>query len=73
MPLLRTVFALSAHYLLAGTYGRDLGTSLPALLWRLVDLLPEGVMLRCGMTNPPYILGEPTSSGRNPFELCVSA
>lgn len=39
-----------------GTYGRDIGTSLPALLWKIVDVLPDGVMLRVGMTNPPYIL-----------------
>ena len=29
--------------------GRDIGSSLPALLWRLVDLLPEGTMMRLGM------------------------
>ncbi|XP_060535104.1 threonylcarbamoyladenosine tRNA methylthiotransferase [Cylas formicarius] len=39
-----------------GTYGRDIGTSLPALLWQLVDVIPEGCRLRLGMTNPPYIL-----------------
>lgn len=39
-----------------GTYGRDIGTSLPELLWRIADLLPDGCMLRVGMTNPPYIL-----------------
>jgi len=39
-----------------GTYGRDIGTSLPKLLWQLVEVLPDGVMLRVGMTNPPYIL-----------------
>ncbi|XP_059620265.1 threonylcarbamoyladenosine tRNA methylthiotransferase [Phlebotomus argentipes] len=39
-----------------GTYGRDIGTSLPALLWRLVEVIPEGCMMRVGMTNPPYIL-----------------
>lgn len=39
-----------------GTYGRDIGTDLPALLWQIVALLPAGVMLRLGMTNPPYIL-----------------
>ena len=39
-----------------GTYGRDIGTSLPELLWQLVGLLPEGTMMRLGMTNPPYIL-----------------
>ncbi|XP_063363141.1 threonylcarbamoyladenosine tRNA methylthiotransferase [Cydia amplana] len=39
-----------------GTYGRDIGTSLPALLWRLVQAIPEGCRVRLGMTNPPYIL-----------------
>eukprot|EP00456_Euglypha_rotunda_P006449 TRINITY_DN11109_c0_g1_i10.p1 TRINITY_DN11109_c0_g1~~TRINITY_DN11109_c0_g1_i10.p1 ORF type:complete len:243 (-),score=31.21 TRINITY_DN11109_c0_g1_i10:79-753(-) len=39
-----------------GTYGRDIGTTLPKLLWSLIDILPRGVRLRVGMTNPPYIL-----------------
>ncbi|CAH2039213.1 unnamed protein product, partial [Iphiclides podalirius] len=39
-----------------GTYGRDIGTSLPELLRRLVEVIPEGGRLRLGMTNPPYIL-----------------
>uniref|UniRef100_A0A286XHH6 tRNA-t(6)A37 methylthiotransferase n=1 Tax=Cavia porcellus TaxID=10141 RepID=A0A286XHH6_CAVPO len=39
-----------------GAYGRDIGTSLPTLLWKLVEVIPEGAMLRLGMTNPPYIL-----------------
>ncbi|XP_068614912.1 threonylcarbamoyladenosine tRNA methylthiotransferase [Brachionichthys hirsutus] len=39
-----------------GAYGRDIGTDLPTLLWKLVDEIPEGAMLRLGMTNPPYIL-----------------
>ncbi|KAM7097708.1 threonylcarbamoyladenosine tRNA methylthiotransferase isoform 3-T3 [Molossus nigricans] len=39
-----------------GAYGRDIGTDLPALLWKLVEVIPEGAMLRLGMTNPPYIL-----------------
>uniref|UniRef100_A0AAQ6A4C2 tRNA-t(6)A37 methylthiotransferase n=1 Tax=Amphiprion ocellaris TaxID=80972 RepID=A0AAQ6A4C2_AMPOC len=39
-----------------GAYGRDIGTDLPKLLWRLVEEIPEGAMLRLGMTNPPYIL-----------------
>lgn len=39
-----------------GTYGRDIGTSLPELLWQLVEVIPDGCMLRVGMTNPPYIL-----------------
>lgn len=39
-----------------GTYGRDIGTSLPELLWKLNEVIPDGCMLRVGMTNPPYIL-----------------
>ncbi|XKL63906.1 hypothetical protein PGB90_006270 [Kerria lacca] len=39
-----------------GTYGRDIGSSLPELLWKLVDIIPERCMMRIGMTNPPYIL-----------------
>ncbi|NXC32127.1 CDKAL methylthiotransferase, partial [Campylorhamphus procurvoides] len=39
-----------------GAYGRDIGTDLPTLLWSLVQLIPQGAMLRLGMTNPPYIL-----------------
>lgn len=38
-----------------GAYGRDIGTDLPTLLWKLVEAIPEGAMLRLGMTNPPYI------------------
>ena len=39
-----------------GAYGRDIGVTLPGLLWQLVEVIPEGAMLRIGMTNPPYIL-----------------
>lgn len=39
-----------------GTYGRDINTSLPELLWKLVEIIPQGSMMRVGMTNPPYIL-----------------
>jgi threonylcarbamoyladenosine tRNA methylthiotransferase CDKAL1 len=39
-----------------GTYGRDIGTSLPELLWELIKVIPDGCMMRVGMTNPPYIL-----------------
>lgn len=39
-----------------GAYGRDIGSSLPELLWQLVKVIPENCMLRVGMTNPPYIL-----------------
>lgn len=41
-----------------GAYGRDIGTDLPALLRSLTAVLPAdgSVMLRVGMTNPPFIL-----------------
>lgn len=43
-----------------GAYGRDLGdkaeNQLPGLLSGLTSILPAGVMLRVGMTNPPFIL-----------------
>lgn len=40
-----------------GAYGIDLGTDISCLLRAVVATLPdEGVMLRVGMTNPPYIL-----------------
>lgn len=40
-----------------GAYGIDIGTDIGKLLNALIDVLPEtGVMLRVGMTNPPYIL-----------------
>ena len=39
-----------------GAYGLDLGTNIVELLVPLVESLPDHVMLRIGMTNPPYIL-----------------
>lgn len=39
-----------------GTYGRDIDSSLPELLWKLVEVIPDNCRLRLGMTNPPYIL-----------------
>ena len=39
-----------------GAYGHDIGVTLPQLLWKLVKVIPEGCMMRLGMTNPPYIL-----------------
>ena len=39
-----------------GAYGHDIGVSLPELLRQLVSVIPEGCMLRLGMTNPPYIM-----------------
>ena len=51
-----------------GAYGKDIGVTLPELLWQLVDVIPDGARMRIGMTNPPYILehlevfGEPFNS-----------
>ena len=39
-----------------GAYGRDIGTNIAELLRNIVNSLPADVMLRVGMTNPPYIL-----------------
>ncbi|CAJ0963960.1 unnamed protein product, partial [Mesorhabditis belari] len=39
-----------------GAYGRDIGVVLPDLLDELVKIIPDGCMMRLGMTNPPYIL-----------------
>ncbi|KAI6182779.1 TRNA-t(6)A37 methylthiotransferase [Aphelenchoides bicaudatus] len=39
-----------------GAYGRDIGLVLPDLLNELVKVIPDGCMMRLGMTNPPYIL-----------------
>lgn len=39
-----------------GTYGRDIGSSLPELLKMLIKIIPKHCMMRVGMTNPPYIL-----------------
>ena len=39
-----------------GAYGRDIGTNIVELLNAVVKTIPEGCMMRIGMTNPPYIL-----------------
>jgi threonylcarbamoyladenosine tRNA methylthiotransferase CDKAL1 len=39
-----------------GAYGRDIGTDLPELVRGILEVVPEHVMVRIGMTNPPYIL-----------------
>lgn len=39
-----------------GAYGRDIGTDITVLLKAIIKEMPEGTMLRLGMTNPPYIL-----------------
>ena len=39
-----------------GAYGRDIGTNIVELLREVVAEIPDGCMMRIGMTNPPYIL-----------------
>jgi tRNA A37 methylthiotransferase MiaB len=39
-----------------GAYGRDIGTNIVELMKKIVEVIPDGCMLRIGMTNPPYIL-----------------
>lgn len=39
-----------------GAWGIDLGNTIVDLLNAIVQVLPRDVMLRIGMTNPPYIL-----------------
>jgi threonylcarbamoyladenosine tRNA methylthiotransferase CDKAL1 len=39
-----------------GAYGIDLGTNIASLMLRIADALPPKVMLKLGMTNPPYML-----------------
>jgi threonylcarbamoyladenosine tRNA methylthiotransferase CDKAL1 len=39
-----------------GAYGKDINVPLPKLLDAIVEAIPDGVMLRIGMTNPPHIL-----------------
>lgn len=54
-PLVREIWLSSED---TGAYGRDIGTTLPALLHAMVAVLPPDgrTMLRVGMTNPPFIL-----------------
>jgi len=47
-----------------GAYGRDIGVTLPDLLWELVKVIPDGCRMRVGMTNPPYILDHLEEIGR---------
>ncbi|KAL3084342.1 hypothetical protein niasHT_035168 [Heterodera trifolii] len=39
-----------------GAWGRDIGHTIVDLLRALVQVIPDGCMMRLGMTNPPYIL-----------------
>ncbi|XP_065655275.1 threonylcarbamoyladenosine tRNA methylthiotransferase isoform X2 [Hydra vulgaris] len=38
-----------------GAYGKDIGVTLPELLWQIIEVIPPGGLMRIGMTNPPYI------------------
>uniref|UniRef100_A0A3B0MYK1 Threonylcarbamoyladenosine tRNA methylthiotransferase n=1 Tax=Theileria annulata TaxID=5874 RepID=A0A3B0MYK1_THEAN len=38
-----------------GAYGIDLGTNIITLLHSIINILPQNIMLRLGMCNPPYI------------------
>lgn len=50
---------VSVKFCAAGAYGLDIGSSLTQLLRRLLQRpLPEEVMLRVGMGNPPFLLGQ---------------
>lgn len=40
----------------AGAYGLDIGTNIVELLEAVLAVLPDGVMLKLGMSNPPYML-----------------
>ncbi|CAD98697.1 2-methylthioadenine synthetase; MiaB [Cryptosporidium parvum Iowa II] len=41
-----------------GAYGKDIGTNLSELLREILKILPQDIMIRIGMTNPPYILDQ---------------
>lgn len=38
-----------------GAYGKDIGTNIVELLKAILNVIPEYLMIRVGMTNPPYI------------------
>jgi len=39
-----------------GAYGLDIGSNIASLLNRVADAVPPHIMLKLGMTNPPYML-----------------
>ena len=39
-----------------GAYGRDIGVSLPELLWKLVDVIPEGMYVRFWSTYIQFLI-----------------
>lgn len=47
-----------------GAYGLDIGSNISELLIEFVEAMPSDLMLRIGMTNPPYILDHLQVVGR---------
>lgn len=39
-----------------GAYGRDINTDITVLMMEILKVIPEDIMIRIGMTNPPYIM-----------------
>ena len=42
----------------SGAYGLDIGTNIVELLDDILEIIPDGVMLKMGMTNPPYMMNQ---------------
>lgn len=57
----------------ANIAGRDIGTNLPILLNAIIAELPpdRSIMLRIGMTNPPYILEHLKEIAKVLYHPCV--
>ena len=55
----------------SGAYGLDIGTDIVALLEAVLKVIPDGVMLRMGMTNPPYILNRLEGWAMYSYDVCV--
>ena len=51
-----TKIFIKVYSIFKGAYGRDIGTNISVLLLELTKHLPEDVMMRIGMTNPPYMM-----------------
>lgn len=41
-----------------GAYGKDIGTNISELLREILKIIPEDIMIRIGMTNPPHVLDQ---------------
>lgn len=39
-----------------GAYGRDINTDITVLMMEILKVIPDEIMIRIGMTNPPYIM-----------------